>query len=88
MDITITLSDRAERLVREKASENGKPVKEFVEDFVEENLANGNGLSEARRHNLLAFAGKFNSGLTDTSERMSEILRETDFDPAEGFSVR
>jgi len=32
------------------------------------------------------FTGMFSSGITDTSERMYEILRETEFEPAKGFS--
>jgi hypothetical protein len=86
MDITITISERAEQAIREQADENGKNVENFVEDFVEQTFTNGP--ESERRNNLLAFAGMFSSGRTDTSERMSEILKETDFDPAEGFSIR
>ncbi len=86
MDITISISERAEQTIREQADENGKNLEDFVEDFVENTFA-ANSRPESR-HNLLAFAGMFSSGRTDTSERMSEILKETDFDPAEGFSIR
>lgn len=87
MDITISVSDRVVETIQERA--NGKPIEDFVEEFVVESFSEGKNGSiekERRHHNLLAFAGMFNSGVTDTSERMSEIMRETDFDPAEGFS--
>jgi len=89
MDITITISEKAEQNIREKAEEKGTDIVDFVEDFVEKSFETPNG-SEGpeRKHNLLAFAGKYSSVKTDTSERMKEILYETDFDPAEGFSKR
>jgi len=90
MDITITISDKAGEVIRERAEENGKDIEEFVEEFVEksfETTADENQ-QKKRKHNLLEFAGKYSSGKTDTSERMKEILYETDFDPVEGFSKR
>ncbi|MDQ3130176.1 MAG: hypothetical protein M3Q99_05380 [Acidobacteriota bacterium] len=102
MDITITVSEKAEQKIRRQAAKNGKNVKDFVGKFVEEVLeekfpetiedrADANGNVEGKRerkHNLLKFAGMFSSGKTDTSERMHEILYSEDFDPAEGFSVK
>ena len=100
MEITITISERAERKIREQAESNGKDVSEFIGEFVEERFANGNGNltkesktentegEKKRKHNLLKFAGMFSSGKTDTSERMHEILYSEDFDPAEGFSIK
>lgn len=100
MDITITVSEKAEQKIRRQAAKNGKNVKEFVGEFVEEILEekfpeaiedNANGNVEGKRerkHNLLKFAGMFSSGKTDTSERMDEILRSEDLDPAEGFSIK
>ena len=88
MEVKITISDTAAENIRGKSVENGTTVDDFVESFVEKTFANGNGDRQIHHHNLLAFAGKFSSGKTDTSERMSEILQETDFDPAEGFSIR
>jgi len=90
MDITITISDKAGEVIRERAEENGKDIEEFVEEFVKksfETTADENQQNK-RKHNLLEFAGKYSSGKTDTSERMKEILYETDFDPVEGFSKR
>jgi len=88
MNITITVSERTVQAIREKAEENGKEIEAFVEEFVENSFANGNGEKRERNHNLLAFAGMFSSGKTDTSERMQELLNEEDFDPAEGFGIR
>ncbi len=88
MDITISVSEKTEQIIREKAGENGKDVAEFVGEFVEENFARANGEEKERKHNLLNFAGMFSSGKTDTSERMRKLLYEEDFDPAEGFSIR
>lgn len=86
MDITISVSDKAVENIRTKAK--GKAVEEFVEEFVEDSFANGNGDSRPRKHNLLKFAGMFQSNKTDTSERMHELLYEADLDPAEGFSIK
>ena len=69
MDITISVSDKAVENIRVRAEENGKAVNDFIEEFVEENFANGTDEKPERKHNLLAFAGMFNSGKTDTSEQ-------------------
>jgi len=88
MDITITVSDETEQIIREQAEENGKDVADFVGEFIEKSLTAENGKKKERKHNLLKFAGMFSSGKTDTSERMHELLYAEDFDPAEGFSIR
>ncbi len=88
MNITITISEKTEQIIREKAEQNGKDIAEFVGEFVEENFAVENGGKPERKHNLLKFAGMFSSGKTDTSERMRELLYAEDFDPAEGFSIK
>ena len=41
MDITITISEKAEQIIRERAAQNGKDVIEFVESSVEGNFADG-----------------------------------------------
>ena len=89
MEITITVSEK----VCELAKQNGKKVSEFVEEFIDEKFSetntNGNTKkTKERKHNLLKFAGMFSSGKTDTSERMGELLREENFDPKEGFTVK
>lgn len=84
MDITISISDKTVEIIQSKA--DGKAVNDFLKEFVEKSFANGNGGEPVRKRKLSEFAGMFRSGHRDTSERMSEIMRETDFDPAEGFS--
>lgn len=104
MEITISVSERAEQKIREQAASNGKDVSEFVGEFVEENFANGNAnQSNGQKQDINnqkdeekddyenpfePFLGMFSSGKTDTSERMHEILYSEDFDSAEGFSIR
>ena len=88
MDITITVSEKTAELIQHQAEENGKDAAQLVGKFVEENFISANGGKSERQHNLLAFAGMFSSGKTDTLERMRESLAEEDFDPAEGFSIR
>jgi len=88
MDITISVSDETEQIIREKAKENGKDIADFVGEFIEESFTVENNGKRERKHNLLKFAGMFSSGKTDTSERMRELLYAEDFDPAEGFSIR
>lgn len=88
MDITISVSEKTEQIIREKAEESGKDVADFVGQFVEKNFTGENGEKRERKHNLLKFAGMFSSGKTDTSERMRELLYAEDFNPAEGFSIR
>lgn len=92
MDITISISDRAEEIIRDKADASGKDVTEFLGEFVESSFVagtdNGQGSrNQERRHSLMRFAGMFNSGVTDTSERMHEILYSENLDPAQGFGT-
>lgn len=90
MDITITISENVEHIVRAKAEENGKDVEHFVEEFVEKSFTNGQNQisSESEERPFMRMRGMFSSGKTDTSERMQELLLEENFDPAEGFSIR
>ena len=89
MDITISVSDRVIGNIQERA--NGKPIEDFVEEFVEESFAIGHQFSdeegERRHNNLMRMAGMFSSGRTDTSARMREILYSEDLDPAQGFGT-
>lgn len=100
MEITISVSERAEQKIREQAEERGKDVSEFVGEFVEENFANGNAnQSNGRKQDINnqkreeiddyenpfePFIGMFSSGKTDTSTRYKEILRE-EIDKRGGF---
>lgn len=100
MDITITVSEKAEQKIRRQAAKNGKNIKEFVGEFVEEVLeekfpetiedkANDNGNVEGKRerkHNLLKFAGMFSGGDGTTSQRYKQILLE-EVDNESGFTT-
>ncbi len=96
MDITITVSEKTEQIIRGKAEKNGKGVAEFVGEFVEDNFADQekNGREQKTssenqpERKFMRMQGMFSSGKTDTSERMRELLYEEDFNPAEGFSIR
>ncbi len=96
MEITISVSERAEQKIREQAASNGKDVSEFVGEFVEETFANGkmNGEGKTentenkreRKHNLLKFAGMFSGGDGKTAENYKKILRE-EVDSVAGFTT-
>ncbi len=101
MEITISISERAEQKIRKQAESNGKDIGEFIGEFVEENFANGklngeekienieeNKVEEDYENPFTPFLAMFSSGKTDTAERMHEILYSENFDPAEGFSVK
>lgn len=96
MEITISVSDK----ICELAKQNGKEVSEFVEEVIEEAISektNGNS-SKQKGQNIssekpperrfMRMKGMFSSGKTDTAKRMSELLKEKDFDSKEGFSVK
>lgn len=95
MELTITVSEKTEKIIREKAEKNGKGVSDFAGDLLEEKvkeefpeIIEDESAKENKPHPLLKFAGMFSSGKTDTSERMHELLYEEDLDPAEGFSIK
>lgn len=78
MDITITISETAEQILREEATRTNREVAEFAGELLEKKVADVFPKSENLNgpHPLLKLAGMFNSGKTDTSSRASEILRE------------
>ena len=98
--LEINVSEQTEQTLKEMASQNNQSVADFAGKIVEKEIAqskytniNGQGTmkestGENNENPLMKFCGMFSSGKTDTSERMSELLREEDFDPAEGFSIR
>ena len=95
MELTITVSEKTEKIIREKAEKNGKGVSDFAGDLLEEKVKEefpeiiaDESVMNNKPHPLLKFAGMFSSGKTDTSERMHELLYEEDFDSAEGFSIK
>jgi hypothetical protein len=91
MDITITISGKTEEKLSELAKKNGKDVADvavgLLDEKIEEEFAEASG-EEEYENPFAPFTGMFSSGKTDTSERMEELLREADFDPAEGFSIK
>jgi hypothetical protein len=89
MDITITISGKTEEKLSELAEKNGKDVSEIAIGLIEEKIEED--FSDSANFNENPFAkisGMFTSGKTDTSERMQELLREANLDPAEGFSIK
>ena len=85
MDITISVSDHVVENIQERAK--GKPIEDFVEEFVEETFAK-NTTNEGAERPFMRMKGMFSSGRTDTSSRIQELLNAQDFDPKEGFSIR
>lgn len=96
MEIIITVSEK----ICELAKQNGKEVSEFVEEVVEEATAkkmNGNSAKQNGQNSVnenkperrfMKMKGMFSSGKTDTAKRMSELLKDEDFDSKEGFSIK
>ena len=81
MSITITLTEKAERLIRKRANEQDMGLSEVASGLLEEKLREEfpdyeDADTSDSPHPLLELAGMFASGKTDTAERHSEILRE------------
>lgn len=92
MSITITVSEETEKKIRKRAEKTGEAIDKVVSDLVEEVWdehfpENGNDSSSKKPHSLFQMAGMFSSNVTDTSERMQEILYSEDLDPAQGFGT-
>jgi len=87
MDITITVSEKTAKNIQIRAESSGKKLDDFVENFVEENFQDNSGEPDGETRSFMRLQGMFSSGLSDTSERMSEILYTEDFDPAQGFGT-
>lgn len=91
MEITISVSEKTERIIREKAKENGKDVADFAANLLEEKVEEDfpqKVEEEPYENPFTPFIGMFSSGKTDTSERMHEILYSENFDSSEGFTVK
>lgn len=89
MDITITISDKAAKMIGDKADERDMGLAELAGDLLEEKVTeefSEENVSEGR-HNLWKMAGMFSSGVSDTSEKMCEYLYDENFDPAQGFGT-
>lgn len=95
MEITISVSERAEQKIREQAATNGKDVSEFVGEFVEEYFANGKMNGEGEIENTvkqperkyLRMKGMFSGGDGHSAERVKEIML-SEVDSVEGLSKR
>lgn len=90
MDITVTISNETARIIEEKATEKKVEFSEFAGGLLQEKVVQEFSCGEIFEgpHPLLKIAGMFSSGVSDTSERMHDILNFENFDPAEGFSIR
>ncbi len=87
MNITISVSEKTERIIRERAKEKGKEIEGFVEEFVEESFADKHGGEiRERKHNLLTFAGMFSGGDGTVSQRYKQILLD-EVDKVAGFTT-
>ncbi len=87
MDITISVSQKTEQIIQEKAKENGKDVAEFAANLLEEKVNEDfpEAVEEEKYENPFApFIGMFSSGKTDTSTRYKEILKK-EIDKRGGF---
>ena len=77
MDITVTVSDEIAKVITEKAEEKDMGLAAFAGDLLEEKVKEEFApQNTGSRDALLAMAGMFSSGHTDTSTRYKEILRE------------
>jgi hypothetical protein len=80
MGITITLSEKADAIIRKHATERDQDVDELASDLLEETVSEKfpeySDPDEQAPHPILRYAGMFSSGKPDTSTRHSEILRE------------
>ena len=89
MDITITISGRTEETLTTLAEKEGRDVSEIALNLLDEKVEEDFLMIEDESENpFRGIIGMFSSGRTDTSERMSELLREANLDPAEGFSIK
>lgn len=89
MDITITISGKTEEKLSELAKNEGREISDIAVGLLDEKIEEDFLKHEEHAENPFEkITGMFSSGRTDTSERMSELLREADLDPAEGFSIR
>ena len=79
MSITISVSEKTEQIIREKAEEIGKDASDFaghlLEEKVKEEFPEKKG-EEKYENPFEPFIGMFASGITDTSTRYKKILRE------------
>ena len=95
MNITITVSEKTEQIIREMAKESGKDVSQFVGEFLEENFTNGqkNGSEQSKlpeiktERRYMRMKGMFSGGDGKSAERVKEIIL-AEIDSVEGLSKR
>ena len=93
MNITITVSEKTEKIIREKAKENGKGVSDFAGNLLEEKvkedfpeIIEDDSVRENNPHPLLRFAGMFSGGSGNVSENYKQILLD-EVDSVAGFTT-
>ena len=92
MEITISVSEKTEKIIREKAAQNGKGISDFAGNLLEEKIKDefpeiieDDSVNEHKPHPLLKLAGMFASkGDGRTSENYKKILLE-EVDKVQGF---
>lgn len=91
MSITINVSKKTEQKIRKRAMTTGQHADKIVSDLVEEvwddHFPENGATSPSKPHSLFEMSGMYRSGVSDTSERMQEILESEKFDPAQGFGT-
>lgn len=78
MEITLKISEKIGRIIKEKAEESDMGLADFAGDLLENKVKEDFPDDEVtgEPHPLLKMAGMFSSGKTDTSKRYKEILLE------------
>lgn len=73
----IQMTEEQARDLRDLAHESGLPMAELIRRAIDDLLAKSSRISASeRRRKLMSIAGKYDSGLTDVSERHDEYLDE------------
>lgn len=98
--LEINVSTETEQVLKDLAAQTGQNVADYAGRIVENEISknqSGNGNNKkveninqsiTSEKKYMRMKGMFSSNQTDTSERMSELLKEENFDPAEGFSIK
>ena len=93
MEITISVSEKTEKIIREKAAQNGKGISDFAGNLLEEKvkedfpeIIEDESVRENKPHPLLKFAGMFSGGSGNVSENYKQILLD-EVDPIAGFTT-
>lgn len=95
MDITIKISEKAERIISQRAKESGRDISQFVGEFLERSFTNGqtngNEQPELKKNKterrFMRMKGMFSGGDGKSAERLKEIML-SEIDSVEGLSKR